>query len=326
MKCSVLILLAAVALAAGCGPRSGRNAAPAAPAATMRDFPTVKIPDVYTETKDRQTFFAEHFWDRFFSESEGTLCDSVTVCGVPAQALEQVWQTYVILIQTIGLNDARKDVAALFDKVEAKQMADTLSNVYDIFGKLTDRYLYDPNSPFRNEDVYQPYLEKMAASPLTDPDLAASYAYDAKMCSLNAVGTPAADFRFTDAAGRTRRLYDVKAANTLLFFSNPGCSACKDIVDSIKEIPNLSKKISSGRLAIVCVYIDDDMNAWRLHLSELPSDWYNVYDTDRVIRRDLIYNIRGIPSLYVLDKDKRVMMKDAPEDRVLAFLDTIRAD
>ena len=326
MKCSVLILLAAVALAAGCGPRSGRNAAPAAPAAAMRDFPTVKIPDVYSEAKDRQTYFAEHFWDRFFSESEGMLCDSVTVCGVPAQVLEQVWQTYVILIQTIGLNDAKKDVGALFDKIEAKQMADTLSNVYDVFGKLADRYLYDPNSPFRNEDIYQPYLEKMAASPLTDPDMAASYAYEAKLCSLNAVGTQAADFRFTDAAGVTRRLYDIKAVNTLLFFSNPGCSACKEIVESISQIRDISKKIKSGRLAIVCVYIDDDLNAWRSHVSEMPRNWINAYDTDRVIRRDLIYNIRGIPSLYVLDKDKRVVMKDAPEDRVFTFLDTVRAD
>ena len=81
-----------------------------------------------------------------------------------------------------------------------------------------------------------------------------------------------------------------------------------------------------GRLAIVNVYIDDDLNAWRQHLQGFPRNWYNGYDTDHVIRRDLIYNIRGIPSLYILDKDKRVVMKDAPEENVLRFLDSIRAE
>ena len=34
----------------------------------------------------------------------------------------------------------------------------------------------------------------------------------------------------------------------------------------------------------------------------------------------MLYNVRAIPSLYILDKDKRVIMKDAPETKVLAFL------
>lgn len=324
MNRSVLVCLTLVALAAGCGPRSGRGGAPAAPAASVRDFPTVRIPAVYTETDQRQLYFAEHFWDRFFSEGDDMLCDSVTVCGVSGRVLEEAFSTYVLLLQSIDIDAGRKDVSSLFDKVEARQMKDTLSNVFDIFGKLMDRYLYDPNSPYRNEDLYQPYLEKLATSPLTDPEMAPAYAFDARMCGLNAIGTRAADFRFTDAAGRTRRLHDVKAAHTLLFFSNPGCTACRDIVTGIKEIPNISRMISSGRLAVVNIYIDEDIKSWREHIPEFPKEWYNGYDTDHVIRGDLIYNIRGIPSLYLLDEDKRVLMKDAPEDRIFDFLGSIR--
>ena len=97
MKRSLFILLAAVALAAGCGQRSGRSgdAATAKAAADMRDFPTVKIPDVYSETNVRQAYYAEHFWDRFFSEADGMKCDSVTVCGVPATVFEEVFSTYM---------------------------------------------------------------------------------------------------------------------------------------------------------------------------------------------------------------------------------------
>ncbi len=315
-----------MALAAGCGPRSSRGASPAPEAANMRDFPAARIPDLYSETSDRQIYLLEHFWDRFFSEADGMLCDSVTVCGVPGRILEEAFSNYVIMLQDIDINPARKDVAALFDKIEARQMKDTLSNVFDVFGTLMDRYLYDPNSPYRNEDLYLPYLEKLTSSPLTPPEMVPAYANDARMCSLNAVGTPAADFRFTDASGRTRRLYDIKADYTLLFFSNPGCNACGDIVSGIKGIRGIESKIISGRLAVVNIYIDDDLKSWRGHLADFPKIWLNGYDTDHVIRKDLIYNIRGIPSLYILDGDKRVVMKDAPEERALAFLDFIRAD
>lgn len=324
MNRSLLVCLAALALAAGCGPRSGRTAAPAA--ATVRNFPTVQIPGVYSGDRERQDYFAAHFWDRFFAESDGMLCDSVTVCGVPSPVLEEAFSTYATLLQGVDLDAGRKYVRSFFDKVEARQLADSLSNVFEVFGALMDRYLYDPNSPYRNEDLYQPYLEKLADSPLTDPGLVLAYRNDARLCSLNAVGTPAADFRFKDAAGRTRRLYDVHADYTLLFFSNPGCTACKEIIVSLKGIPGLKEKISSGLMAVVNVYIDQDLAAWREYLPEYPKEWYNGYDPDYVIRGSLLYNIRGIPSLYVLDKDKRVVMKDAPEERVFAFLGSIGRD
>lgn len=326
MKRSILIILAAVALAAGCGPRSGRSTDPAAKAADMRDFPTVKTPDVYSENKDRQRFLAEHFWDRFFSEREGMVCDSFTVYGVPTPVLEEAFSGYVAVLQSIDIATAKEDIGAFFDRIESAQREDIGSNVYEVFGLLMDRYLYDPNSPFRNEDLYQPYVEKLSKSKLTSPDMAPAFANEARLCALNPIGSPAADFRFTDSNGVTRRLHDVNALHTLLLFSNPGCTACEDLVKSIKSIRNIDRKISMGRLAIVNVYIDDDLNAWRQHLPGFPRNWYNGYDTDHVIRRDLIYNIRGIPSLYILDKDKRVVMKDAPEENVLRFLDSIRAE
>ena len=51
-----------------------------------------------------------------------------------------------------------------------------------------------------------------------------------------------------------------------------------------------------------------------------PATWYNGFDPDFIIRADLLYNVRAIPSLYLLDKDKTVILKDAVTGRVLEFL------
>jgi hypothetical protein len=324
MRRRILAVLAAAALAAGCGPRSGRVAGPAAEG--VREFPAVQIPGVYTGDEERAAYAVEHFWDRFFSGADGMRCDSLTVCGVPKDKFEGAFSSYVVLLQTQDVAVGRGAVKALFDRVEAAQEADAGSNVRSVFADMMEHYLYDPNSPYRNEDLYLPYVSGLAASPLTDPALVPSLEFEARMCALNSVGTPAADFRFADSAGRMRRLYDIRAAYTLLAFSNPGCQACEDFLADMALADNFEDLIASGVLAVVNVYIDQDLDNWRRYLGDFPDFWINGYDPDYVIRRDLLYHIRGIPSLYLLDRDKRVIMKDAPTERVLSFLAPIGRD
>jgi thiol-disulfide isomerase/thioredoxin len=137
---------------------------------------------------------------------------------------------------------------------------------------------------------------------------------------LNRVGTKAADFRFEDKNGIVRRLYDIKADFTVLFFSNPGCEACKEIITALKEMPLIDQMISARRIAVLNIYIDEDLEAWRSYMSIYPDNWYNGFDPDYVVRMSLLYNVRAIPSLYLLDKDKAVIMKDAVTGNVIDFL------
>ena len=137
---------------------------------------------------------------------------------------------------------------------------------------------------------------------------------------MNRVGTKAADFRFEDKNGIVRRLYDIKADFTVLFFSNPGCEACKEIILSLKEMPQVDKMIAARKIAVLNIYIDEDLEAWRSYMPIYPENWYNGFDPDFVIRMDQLYNVRAIPSLYLLDKDKTVIMKDAVTGNVIDFL------
>ena len=115
----------------------------------------------------------------------------------------------------------------------------------------------------------------------------------------------------------------MKADFTLLFFSNPGCEACKYIMEELESDPALGSLISSGRLAVANIYIDEDIRSWYGYQGIYPDEWYNGYDPNSVIRTDLLYNVRAIPSLYLLDRSKNVILKDATDARVLACLHDI---
>ena len=304
-----LCLCALLLLAVSCGGRKK-----AAPAAKDRAFPQVVIPAAYTDPDERISYAIEHYWDGFFGGDGRT--DSARVLGVPKGEVEQALANYIGVLGRAPLPQAGKAVSGLFDALAAKQVADTSTRVYLAMTEMVARYLYDPNSPLRDEDLYLPFVQKMAASPLTKEDMRTAYRYEAQMCALNPRGSVAPDFVMTLRGGTQVRMHSVRAERTLLFFSNPGCHNCKEIIDALQADGNVLNLIREGRLAVLNIYIDEDLDAWRSYMPIYPKEWLNGYDAAHILRQDVLYNIRAIPSLYLLDAEKRILLKDAPLERV----------
>lgn len=307
----------AVSLLCACGPRSGK-AGSDTPA--LRDFPAVEVPSMYADPLESADYAVGHFWDRFTDTTKAYACDSATVNGVSLEALESQMGLFATLLGQLPQETGSKAIVRLYDRVDAFERKYPESNVFEELSRLTRHYLYDPNSPVRNEDLYYYYVERLGRSDLIDNGYRMGYEWDARMSRLNRVGTPATDFAFTDTHGRVRTLYGVKADYTVLIFGNPGCNACQEIMAAMESTPEVAELISSGRLQVVDVYIDQDVDDWKAHISEYPATWINGYDHNYSIRTDLIYNVRGIPSIYLLDKDKTVLLKDATQERVLTAL------
>lgn len=312
----VLIYAILLVCLVSCGSRSGNAAGNAAPA--TRNFPFPDIPVMLTDQNERQEYLVSHFWDAFFTE--GWRTDSSMVLGVRDAELERSLASYIVMLQNMPMDEAQASVAGLFSAIESRQAADTSSLVYLRMTEMVAKYLYDPNSPFRSEDLFLPFVEGLAASPFTDDARRPGYRFELEMCRLNPYGSTAPDFSFTDAGGRIMSLHGIKAEYTMLFFSNPGCSSCREIVDAIEAKAYTDEMIADGRLAVLNIYIDEDLAKWREYLSSYPAEWINAYDHAQRIVWEQLYYVRAIPSLYLLDSQKRIIFKDAPVERVLEFL------
>ena len=275
---------------------------------------------MFTDPQERARYAAGHFWDRFTDTTAVYPCDSVTVNGVPVATVEAQMGLFASLVGDLPAKTAAQSIVHLYDQAEAFERKYQESNVFEELGRLTRHYLYDPNSPVRNEDLYFYFVDRLGRSDLIDNGYRMGYEWDARMCSLNRVGTPAADFSFTDTRGRIRTLYGIKAERTMLIFGNPGCQACQEIMEDMESTPEISTLIASGRLQVVDIYIDQEIEDWKAHIPDYPASWINGYDHNYTIRTDLIYNVRGIPSLYLLDAEKTVLLKDATPERVLTAL------
>ena len=82
----------------------------------------------------------------------------------------------------------------------------------------------------------------------------------------------------------------------------------------------ISQLIDNNQLTILNAYFEDDLKAWRDYLSKYPSNWVNCYNHDMVINDTQLYYVRATPSLYLLDKEKVVLFKDASLPLILQYL------
>lgn len=286
-----------------------------------RPFPEVRVPSVVGDD-DALDYIALHFWDGFSSAGDW-LCDSLHIAGVDRVALERQVGAYASILGRLPYEKARRSILAFCGRMEEAALRDSCSNIFGETVGLMKRYLYDPNSPVRFEDAYGALAARLAVSPCVKDTEKDIFAGEAALCGRNMTGTPAADFAFTDSRGNLRTLYGTGADYTLLFFSNPGCGACAEITKALASHEKAVSLVGSGRLAVICLYIDEDIEAWRGHLGDWPREWICGYDHTLGIRDGQDYVIRAIPSVYALDRDKNVILKDAAADRVLAWIDSL---
>ena len=189
---------------------------------------------------------------------------------------------------------------------------------------LQEHFFFDPNSPYRNEELYLPAILRQMDSPFSTEDQRNRARWAEPRLRLNRPGTEAADIPFTLRNGRTVSLHDVIDSRhphrTLLFFSNPGCPNCKEITDDLERDLRIQQQIDEGTLLVINIYPDEGLQAWFDYLPNYPKEWICGYDPDQLLSSGTRYWLRAIPSLYLLDEQKRVLFKDAPLEKIITAL------
>lgn len=309
----LIIVLSAILAVSSCKDKIG-----------PQPFPMPKVPAMISSQKDYANYLVSHFWQPFFSEEREYSRDTSLIGGVTKDSFSQAFINYATMLFLADTKRGLQEQEYLMEQAEKMAAADPRSNFFETITSICDAYLYNPNSPLRNEEMYIPVEEAKLKSQFVSDDDKAEAAALLPRLKLNRVGTPAADFTFTLRSGSKMDLYDVKADNTIMFFSNPGCEDCKAVIDQLMSLQGLNEAIADGKLAVVNVYPDEDLKEWFAYAPVYPDNWYNGFDQDLAVGGGL-YNLRAIPSLYLLDKDKKVIFKDVDPMMLTDYLQPVLA-
>ena len=295
MKRLSILLLCVLVVMTSCG---RRRKAPASDTAAPQ--PAVFLPAIppsRLSAAEQQEWLRWHYWDRF------NFSDTLFLTRVDSSQLFEAYARYVVLLGGRPTDGAPMD--------SLMRRASTSRRMLDYFSKMAEVVLHDPNSPLRNDEFYIPVLEAQLCAPWYDEYERIAPQYDLQIARQNRLGQPANDFRYTLASGRSGTLYGLDAEYVLLFINNPGCAMCREIREAISSSPMLTEMIEHGRLQVLAIYPDEDLSEWRAYRDEMPASWINAYDKGCVIRNELLYDLHAIPALYLLDRNKRVLVKDS---------------
>jgi hypothetical protein len=314
MKVQILAAAVVAAVFSSCGGSNGGGEK----SVNNGTFPMVNPPSYINDQEQAVRYIAKNFWDDFFKIELNGKEKAGAVHGVDSLAFLNSFGMYAQLATMVGAQTMEAPMAELFHNLDSLALAGERKPLLKVMEQM-EHYFFDPNSPVLDEEMYLRALDGiLACKSLQDVDKM-QYEYQHRLCSLNRAGTPAADFKFEEMKGNKGSLYGIKGDYTLVFFNNPGCHACGEILETIVNSP-VAEMFTSGKVKVLAMYIDEDIEAWRENRDKFPKEWIYAHDHKMILRDNNIYGLRAIPSLYLLDKEKRVILKDAPVGKVISYL------
>jgi len=272
--------------------------------------PTVPIinPITRQDSTNNYLFYKSHYWDGVSFMDERVIRSPFFL-----PRLERYYRDIVPQIADSIIKDV--DYKLL--------LARTCPEMYKfLLNWLTDEYI---NPKYMGQDavfvhLFENYHSKGLTSWLNEKQMDA-ISRRAYMLMANLIGEKGANLDMLDSSGHPSTLYDLKAQYTILCFWDPNCGHCKEEVPRLDSIYQASWKKHDVKIYAVLTP-DDKENVkpeWeKFIIQHKLSEWTNVYKPKEMEDADFaaqkpgfrqLYDVTMTPTIYLLDKDKRIIGK-----------------
>lgn len=285
-------------------------------AQAQQSFPYPAIPDTLRSVEQRAGYLSEHYWDNY------NFADTLLLKS--KEVTEQGFVNFIDILNRFNLDNAskgvahkdiaqkgiarkditqqgiaqkdivRKDIARkdITQKGIACFTRKAFSNAAakERFENLIEHYFEDQLSPVRNDRVYLIFLEEMKNSPCFDETEKERIAFKIKTTNKNLPGDIAINFKFKDENGKEHQLSDYKDQKVILFFYDPDCENCHKVSAWLKQ------QTIPADIKVLKMIADN-------HIS-------------------YIYSLKNMPTIFLLDKENKVILKDCTAQELIENIST----
>lgn len=303
-KLSLSLLLTALPACGRSAAAEGQTAIDTAVAGTSILLPLPEVPDSIFDPVERADYVLLHYWEGLdFRDPKAA--DETFMDANFGQFAEHYQYA-----STEGMTHATLTLL---------QHAEGYPDVYRLLAKMARKHLYSKDSPYYSEKAMLPWLKELARSPIMSVTERERYAYLLEAAEKNSPGKIAADFRFIDVNGREYSLHSIgRRPYTLLVFYDPDCSTCHEILERVRNDKRLMGPVNSGHVRVLLVDVADDRDAFIRDATTFPTNWVVGMDVSEINDKE-IYVFDTTPSIYLLDADRRVLLKDASIDELVEY-------
>ena len=168
---------------------------------------------------------------------------------------------------------------------------------------------YNKSNIMSHDDVFLHIADKYYLSgkaPWATKDLLSKLAERADRIRPNLIGKAAPNLVLESETGEYLALDQVKSKFTVVYFFEPGCSHCQLETPKLYDLYN---KTRNNGVQVYAIYTQYKKDEWTKYLTEKGYDWLNVWDSNNNSNFRTLYDITSTPTIYLLDKDKKIIAK-----------------
>jgi thiol-disulfide isomerase/thioredoxin len=137
----------------------------------------------------------------------------------------------------------------------------------------------------------------------------------------NLIGMKAENLVMDSYKGIYVSLYDIEKEFTILYFWEPNCGHCQEATPKLK---NYYDKAKNEGVEVFAICTTSDKAAWSKYIEEHELNWINGWDPERLSHFDYFYNVQSTPTIYILDRNKKIIAKRLSVDDIPNFIDNYR--
>lgn len=260
-------------------------------------LPLPAVPEELRSPEERAAFVSSHFWDALDFSRDSRSLDTAFI--------EQNFANYLAVLSVTPEADARKAVSRLLTESAKSEKADGLLR------HVIVKYLDDPNSPMRSEDLLIYFLEEWSKPEERDEALRLRAEHRLSEVLKNRRGTRAADFRITGNDGKETTLLKTLKGETIVMFYDPDCEQCREAKELLAKSP-----LPEG-VELMAIDIAGDRRRHEATKGSMPAAWTVWFDSEGIEDNEK-YVFQAMPTFYVLGADGTVLMKDPPIETFLS--------
>ena len=270
---------------------------------SSQSFTLPQIPDSLINDGERFEYLVVHYWDNYDFEDPSVFLEGDTM-------LE-----YFALLKAVSYDISNVSIAQTLNR------ASKSNQIFSLFIDTYRVYLLNPESFFCDYERYLAVVEFVIANRQIQQSKKNDFLLEKKIINTNRIGDKATGFAVMDRNDNPIELYSIETDYTLVFFHNPNCGFCVENKKALSESFIVNRMIETGDLTVFAVCPYDEYELWSS--SSYPRNWLSGFDREGRINREKLYYFFESSSLYLLDKDKRVLKKDIRLDLLEEYLSNL---
>ncbi len=137
----------------------------------------------------------------------------------------------------------------------------------------------------------------------------------------NLIGKKAPNLIMDSYSGIFVSLYDIHKDFTILYFWEPNCGHCKESTPKLKAYYD---KVKDKGVEIFAICTQSDKPKWTQYIEENKLTWINGWDPQRASHFDTSYNIQSTPTVFILDRNKKIIAKKLSVEDIGPFIENYR--